>query len=362
MFSVKYHYLKISALMMLSIFSTASFSQAIAMYQLDKKARSEIVKVMTKKLNQLYVFPKTAKKTAAFLNQQLAVGAYAEIIDGKAFADKLTKDVQSINHDKHMRVRFTPPPPPPPPSENMSSMNNAVTELSHRQDKLEQLTRARRNQEENYGFYKVERLEGNVGYLDLRYFSGNEKAKSTAIAAMQLLENTDALILDMRKNTGGSPDMVRFICSYFFAANTHLNSLYWREADFTEEYWTLDNVVGKRRVDVPLYVLTSSGTFSGAEELSYNFKTQQRATLVGEVTGGGANPGGEVQINQLFAMFMPMGTAINPITKTNWEGVGVSPDIKISADKSFDKAYQLAKISADKFRLKALEGKLVLDK
>jgi len=360
MHSVKHHFLNVSALILLSLFSTVSFSQAIAMYQLDKEARSEVVNIMAKKLNQQYVFPKLAKKTGEFINQQLAVGAYANILDGNEFADKLTKDLQSINHDKHMKVWFNPPPPPPPPSENMPSGSNADAELSHRHDKLQQITRDRHAQEDNYGFYKVERLEGNIGYIDLRYFSGSKQAKSTAISAMQFLQNTDALILDMRNNTGGSPDMVRFICSYFFVANTHLNSLYWREPDVTEEYWTLDNVVGKRRVDVPLYVLTSSKTFSGAEELSYNFKTQQRATLVGEVTGGGANPGGEVNLNQLFSMFMPMGTAINPITKTNWEGVGVSPDIKISADKSFDKAYQLAKISADQFRLKDLEDKVVL--
>lgn len=351
---------KLPALLLLSAFSTTSFSQGIAMYELDKKQRSLVVNTMAKKLNQQYVFPKVAKKTAAFITTQLNDGAYAHILDGKEFAEKLTKDLQSINHDKHMQVRFTPPPPPPP-SENMIPVSNAQTQLSQRSDMLQKLTRDRRNKEDNYGFYKVERLEGNVGYIDLRYFSGSKQAQSAAISAMQFLQNTDALIIDMRNNTGGNPQMVQFICSYFLAANIHLNSLYWREPDITEEYWTLDNVVGKRRVDVPLYVLTSSKTFSGAEELSYNFKTQQRATLVGEVTGGGANPGREVRINQLFAMFMPTGTAINPITKTNWEGVGVVPDVKISAEKSFDKAYQLAKISADKFRLKDLEKKMLLN-
>ncbi|KGJ91696.1 S41 family peptidase [Colwellia psychrerythraea] len=343
---------QLPSLLLVTVFSTASFSQAIAMYQLDKEQRSIVVNTMINKINQQYVFPKAGQKSAEFISQQLKTGAYANILDGKAFADQLTQDLQSINHDKHMQVWFNPPPPPPP-SDNLTS---PVANLGNA--KLSKLKRQRSELEENYGFYKVERLAGNVGYIDFRYFSGSDKAKSVAISAMKLLEGTDALIIDMRNNTGGNPDMVRFICSYFLAKNTHLNSLYWRAPDITEEYWTLDTVVGKRRIDVPLYVLTSSKTFSGAEELTYNFKTQKRATIVGEVTGGGANPGSEVNINELFSMFMPTGTAINPITKTNWEGTGVMPDVKSSAEQAFDKAYQLAKVAAQKYRLNDLDKKL----
>ncbi len=358
---------KVPALLLLCAFSTTSLAQAIALFELDKKHRSLVVNTMAKKLNQEYVFPEVAKKSAAFISQQLEAGAYANILDGKEFADKLTKDLQSINHDKHMKVWFNPPPPPPQPpvnasSTNMSSVNETMAEARRHDQQLRKVKQKRRNLEDNFGFYKVERLEGNVGYLDLRYFSGSEKAKTAAISSMQFLENADSLIIDMRNNRGGNPRMVQFICSYFFAANTHLNSLYWRVPDITEEYWSNETVVGKRRVNVPVYVLTSDKTFSGAEELSYNFKTQKRATLVGEVTGGGANPGGEVQINEMFSMFMPTGTAINPITKTNWEGVGVIPDVKTTAEQAFDKAYQLAKVSADKFRLKDIENKLIQQK
>lgn len=342
---------QLPSLLLVTVFSTASFSQAIVMYQLDKKQRSIVVNTMVNKINQQYVFPEAGQKAADYISQQLTTGAYAKILDGKTFADKLTEDLQSINHDKHMKVWFNPPPPPPRPGNLTSPVANLADA------KLSKLKRQRSQLEENYGFYKVERLAGNVGYIDFRYFSGSDKAKSVAISALKLLENTDALIIDMRKNTGGNPDMVRFICSYFLAKNVHLNSLYWREPDITEEYWTLDTVVGKRRIDVPLYVLTSNKTFSGAEELTYNFKTQKRATIVGEVTGGGANPGGEVNINELFSMFMPTGTAINPITKTNWEGSGIMPDVKTSAEQAFDKAYQLAKLAAEKYRLNDLDNK-----
>jgi len=343
---------QLPVLLLMSSFSISSFADGGAVYQLDKKQRSAVVDTMAKEINQQYIFPELGKKTASFITKQLNEGAYAHIVDGKAFAKKLTNDLQSINHDKHMRVRFTPPPPPPPPP----SANSQMAEIGMQNAKLQQLKQRRLNQEDNHGFYKVERLEGNVGYLDLRYFSGSKKAQSSAIAAMKFLQNTDSLIIDMRRNTGGSPKMVEFICSYFFAADTHLNSLYWRVPDITEEYRSLKAIEGKRRLDVPVYILTSSKTFSGAEELSYNFKTQKRATIVGEVTGGGANPGGEVRLNTLFGMFMPTGTAINPITKTNWEGVGVIPDVKIASEQAFDKAYQLAKISADEYRLNDLDN------
>jgi len=338
---------------MLTIFSTNTMAEPMVMFQLDKKQRSFVVNKMAKELNQQYVFPKIGEKSADFIKQQLNDGAYANFTEGKSFAQKLTQDLQSINHDKHMRVRFTPPPPPPPPSIGTNNRQSGS-----QPDHLQQLKQKRKSREENNGFYKVERLKGNVGYIDFRYFSDSDNAKQTAISAMKFLENTDALIIDMRKNKGGSPKMVQFICSYFFPEKTHLNSLYWRAQDLTQEYWTLDTVIGKRRIDLPLYILTSNGTFSGAEELSYNFKTRERATLVGEVTGGGANPGGVVRINELFGMFIPMGTAINPITKTNWEGVGVIPDIETSAEQAFDKAYELAQISADKFRSKDLSSKL----
>ena len=173
---------------------------------------------------------------------------------------------------------------------------------------------------------------------------------------MQVIKNTDAIIFDLRKNDGGSPDMVQYICSYFFGKKTHLNSLYWRKGNRTQEFWTLDKLPADRMPNVPLFVLTSHYTFSGAEEFAYNFKTRKRAVIVGENTGGGANPGGPIEINKYFSINVPTGRAINPITQTNWEGIGVVPDVKTVASKALTKAHLLAKRSAEKFRK---ENKLV---
>ena len=144
--------------------------------------------------------------------------------------------------------------------------------------------------------------------------------------------------------------MVQYICSYFFGEKTHLNSLYWRKGDRTQEFWTLDELPSERMPDVPLFVLTSKYTFSGAEEFAYNFKTRKRATIVGESTGGGANPGGTIEINELFSINVPTGRAINPVTQTNWEGTGVTPDVKTIASNALNKAHLLAKSSAENHR------------
>ena len=155
--------------------------------------------------------------------------------------------------------------------------------------------------------------------------------------------------------------MVQYLCSYFFDERVHLNSLYWRQGDRTQEFWTLDEVGGKKLPDVPLFVLTSSRTFSGAEEFSYNMQTRKRATLVGETTGGGANPGGGFSINPDLTVFIPTGAAVNPVTGTNWEGVGVIPEVKTSADDALDKALELAKVEAEKYKgNRNAEGKNML--
>jgi C-terminal processing protease CtpA/Prc len=139
--------------------------------------------------------------------------------------------------------------------------------------------------------------------------------------------------------------MVQLICSYFFDGEpVHLNDLYYRPSDSTHQYWTLPHVPGKRYVGKDVYILTSSRTFSGAEEFSYNMKNLKRATIVGETTGGGAHPGGSVKLNDHFSVFLPVGRAINPITKTNWEGTGVSPHISCPSDQ----ALKVAQIEAMK--------------
>ncbi len=304
--------------------------------RLEEGEREAVILRISELLEQRYVYPEVGEESGAELIARLRAGEFDGVVSVDTFAARLTEALQSVSHDKHLRVRVRPP--------QRARAERGAAALA--------VDRAR-SRRRNYGFEKVERLEGNVGYVDMRYFDGDPVARFTAAAAMNFLANADAIIFDMRQNGGGSPEMIRYVSSWFFEEPTHLNSLYWRAGERTEEFWTYDNIPGVKRPDVPLFVLTSNRTFSGAEEFSYNMLTQERATLIGEVTGGGANPGGTQTINERFEVFIPVGAAVNPITGTNWEGVGVTPHIEVSADEAFDVALEKAQAAAEAFRAKS---------
>ncbi len=164
---------------------------------------------------------------------------------------------------------------------------------------------------------------------------------------MQFLAHVDAIIFDLRGNHGGYPEMVSLIASYLFDEPTHLNDLYNRKKNATTQYWTLPYVPGKR-LSVPAFVLTSHETFSGAEEFTYDLKELKRATIVGETTGGGAHPTDGIRVDEHFLMAMPVERPINPVSQTDWEGKGVTPDVPVKADDALATAEKLAseKISA----------------
>jgi C-terminal processing protease CtpA/Prc len=206
----------------------------------------------------------------------------------------------------------------------------------------------------------VERLEGNVGYLDLRQFVHARWAGATAVAAMNFLGGSDALIIDVRQNGGGEPSMIQLLTSYFFDEPKHINSFYIRPRDTIDQYWTQAYVPGNKMPNIPLFILTSSFTFSAAEEFTYNLKNMKRATIVGENTGGGAHPVMDVFYPSIkLEVRVPMGRAINPISGTNWEGVGVAPDIVVPQQKALPVAHREA-IKKIMERMTDEEGKKIL--
>jgi tetratricopeptide (TPR) repeat protein len=306
---------------------------------INEEFKKSTIERMSMMINDFYVFPDVAKKSTEHLKKQYEKGFFNAHNDVKSFADALTKEVQSINNDKHMRI--IPALARTRQADNEEGFINAHLKAGIKQ-------------ETNGGFKEVKKLEGNIGYLDIRFFPPLNDAAPIADAYMKLLSNSDAIIIDLRKNGGGSPDMVNYLCSYFFDKKIHLNSIYKRRGDKTEEYWTKEHVNGRKLPEVPLFILSSNYTFSGAEEFSYNMQTQKRATLIGETTGGGANPGGVMLINEKLEIFIPDGKAINPVTGTNWEGKGVEPEIKTTATDAFDKALELAAKAAEDFRNKKI--------
>ena len=295
---------------------------------IDADIRQKAVEDLASKINENYVFPDKGTAISDLLTEKLNSGQYDALNDAVALAEQLTKDIRSVNNDLHLRVRFEPRllEGPPPADGEEGSLND----FWMRRD--------------NFGFKAIEILPGNIGYIDLRQFAPTELAGETASAAMNFLAGTDAIIFDLRQNGGGSPAMIQLLTTYLYDAGEriHLNSFYFRPADITTQTWILPYVPGKRNAAAEVYVLTSNYTFSAAEEFTYNLQNLERATIVGETTGGGAHPGGMHPIGDRFAAFIPDGRAINPITGTNWEGTGVSPDVEIEADKALVKAQQLA--------------------
>ncbi len=292
--------------------------------------RAQVLEGSIAALNRYYVYPGVAEKMAQAVRARVAKGEYDGITSARALADKLRDDLREVSKDKHLGVRFSSTPVPDHPFNEAPSPADFERERTFA-EKL------------NFGFEKVERLQGNVGYVDIRGFVAPAAGGETAAAAMTFIAGTDALIVDLRHNGGGEPAMVAFVTSYLFDQPTHLNDIYQRYDDTTQQWWTASFVPGRRFGGTrPVYVLTSSRTFSGGEEFAYNLKNLGRATIIGETTGGGAHPVDAVKVSEHFTIGVPFARAISPITKTNWEGTGVAPDIAVPADQALDRAYLLA--------------------
>lgn len=284
--------------------------------------KARVVDRLAQIMDNNYVYPDKGKSMSELLQKKLKRGTYDQYFSATAFADALQADLRSVINDKHIRVAFD---------------EDRVKAIENRDEN------GGRKPPTNFGFEKVEILEGNIGYLDLRGFMEIRFAEEVAVPAMNKLIQADAIIFDLRKNGGGSPSMIRFICSYLFNEPTHLNTFYWRPANNYSETWTNPSMVSQTKQDIPVYILTSNYTFSAAEEFTYDLKNLNRATVIGETTGGGAHPGGPIVINQGFFVNVPQGRAINPVTQTNWEGVGVEPHIKVDADAALERALELAR-------------------
>ena len=196
---------------------------------------------------------------------------------------------------------------------------------------------------DNFGIRRVERLDGNVGYLDVRRVAVPANAGPAIAAAMELVAGTYALIIDLRHNDGGSPEGVVFWCSYLLDERpTHLNDIFHADTGETRQFWALPYVPGTRYPDRPVYVLTSSHTFSGGEDFCYTLQALGRAQVIGETTGGGAHPTRPFPISAAVHIAIPFARSVNPVTGTNWQGTGVVPDVAVPEAQAYDAAYAQA--------------------
>ena len=296
----------------------------------DASTQIEIIKSLSEKLKACYVYPDIAEKICMCLKRHFDDRDYSDITEGDLFALALTMHMQEVNHDEHLWVRWHQEPLPD--DDKPLRFNQNWQEERMLEAKLD-----------NFGLYKVERLPGNIGYIDIRYFHRVDWDGDTVTAAMNLLANSSALIIDLRKCTGGYPATICLIISYLFGEEPiHLTSIYWRDDDITQQYWTLPYIPGKRFGDIPVYVLTSKVTFSGGEEFASILQTRKRAIVMGDKTDGGANPGASYRLHPHFEVFIPIGYVINPVTGKSIGGVGVIPDISVPQEHAFPAAYRMA--------------------
>lgn len=294
--------------------------------RIDRATRVAVVGRAAAILDSFYFSPAIGKQLSDSLRARLARGAYNRYRNGPGLALRLNADLAEIAHDQHLGLRYSVHALPPkwPAGE--------APAVPSREDL----------DESNCGFKKVEQLDGNVGYVRFDSFEETELCGTTASAAMTFLAGTRALIIDLRENGGGKPEMVALVASYLFDRRTHLGDMWNRYASRTDESWTQDSVPGRRFGGAKLvYVLTSTHTFSAAEAFAYDLQVLKRVTIVGETTAGGAHPASEGRLGDHFAISVPWGNSINPITGTNWEGVGVVPDVKASADEALAAALKL---------------------
>jgi hypothetical protein len=290
----------------------------------------EVIRCLSEKLRAYYIFPDVAEKICACLQKHSDDGDYNDITEGEFFAYALTTHMQEICHDEHLWVKWHSEPLPD--GEEALRLNKEWREEQQLQAKLN-----------NHGFHKVERLAGNVGYVDIRYFHRPSWGGDIAVGSMNFLANMGAIIIDLRKCSGGNPGMVSLVSSYFLGEEPLLlSSIYWRDDNKTEQYWTLPYVPGQRLDDKPLYILISKETFSAGEGFAYDMQARKRGIIIGEQTDGGAHPGASYRLNQHFEAFIPIGCLTHPITKRDWEGVGVTPDVPVSSERALKIAHKMA--------------------
>ena len=302
---------------------------------LDAAGRKRVIEAVLSALNQNYVYPETAEKITAAIHDNQQKGRYDDITDGGLLANKLGEDLSAVSHDRHLRVEWSPFKPPP-----------------QRQgpDPAAEARMQREMERNNCTFVKLEILPENVGYMKFNAFPAPGICGPTVAAAMNFLAHADALIFDLRDNGGGDPRMVALIATYLFDHPVHLSDIYNRREDSTTQYWTLPYVPGKRLASTPAFVLTSGGTFSGAEDFAYNLQAIQRVTVIGETTGGGAHPTMFQSVDAHFSVAVPFARSINLTTKTNWEGTGVTPDVQVKSTEALQAAHRLA---VDKIRARS---------
>ncbi len=314
---------------LLILFVSVQNAEAQEKRVLKTEEKNTIITSIKMHLMESYVDLSLSKKMVHELDKNFESDKYKKITSPAEFAKIISEDIQGISNDLHLKVRFEP--------ERIAEEKRTISE----ETKLETEKKvALQMSEINYGFAETKILDGNIGYLNLRLFADIKYAEETAASAMNFLSNTNAIIIDLRSNAGGVSNMMQLLSSYFFDETpVLLSDFYERKTDTKTQLYSLATISGKRSTNKPIYILTSKHTFSAAEAFAYTLQNFDKAVLVGELTKGGANRTKRINLNDEFTMSVPYIQAVHPITKTNWEGKGVHPNIETNEKEAFVRAY-----------------------
>jgi hypothetical protein len=295
---------------------------------LDAATKTTVIDRISQVIREKYLFPEQVGQIVNSITSKLEGGSYDHLVDADDFASTLTADLRAVSDDLHFGISIQPLTEDEP-APSCSAALSSPTSL----------------QKTNFGFKAVKHLAGNVGYLEISKFVDATLGQSTAEASMQFLSNVDALIIDLRSSIGGYPSMAQLLAGYLLEPDTEMHRVYSGAEDTTEVVRAMKLHEGEPRLDLPLYILTSSATASMAEALAYDLKHLGRATIVGEKTLGAGHCAELVDIE--FPEFtleveLPVYKPIHPVTKSNWQGVGVEPDIAVRTSNALAEAHQSA--------------------
>ena len=292
--------------------------------KLDKGEKQELIDNCISEFKQHYVNPDVVDKMEKLVRDNISKGVYNNMSNLRVVARQIHKDFRLASNDRHIWIDIM---------ENLPVENTDVS--------IQEKINVKRKT--NFGFPHYELLSGNVAYLCIENFNDLNYARETASHVMNLLSNSDAIILDLRSNHGGHGNMVEFLCSYFFDKKMQLNSLYFTAVDSLVTSWTSVKVPGKKLLKQKVYILTSENTTSAAESFTLTMKNYKRALIVGDNTRGAAHWKETFKLPDLgIFLEIPVAKPINPVTGKGWEAVGVQPDVIISPDEALQKAHVLA--------------------
>jgi hypothetical protein len=319
--------LLVGATLLVNVLTTAAMIGQEADSAIDAPERAAVINGVVEKILKIYVYPDVAKQMERAIRDRQAKKEYDAISSGQELAKALTRHLREVCKDDHLGVEFF--------------AKGIPYDSEKKPDPKDVEEFRQRGLRRNYEFKKVERLEGGIGLLQVDGFYPAEWITDTAAGAMAFLANSESIILDLRQNSGGQSGG-GLLCSYFFKQETHLTDFYNRPENTTRQIWSYPVAGAEKFADKDLYILISHRTFSAGEALAHDMQALKRATIVGETTGGGAHGTTIYRITDHFSASIPFCRAINPVTKTDWEGIGVKPDVAVPADQALLTAHLLA--------------------